>query len=824
MKLVLKNFRCYLNRTFDFGDEGLVLLSGSSGIGKSSILIAINFVLYGIGNKVVMNGKTSCKVEMIININNRTYNIVRTKRPNRVVLTIIGNNNEEIFEDSTAQNIINKVFGDNFETTAYISQNAKNSFVMMSPLEKLEFLETFAFKDVDLINIKSKTKTLIKDNKEQHISILSKLEMANNVFSEMTKPEVVNFPIKCSNNKKEFFIKNEEIKLKNSNILIKKNTKIIKKLNIELNELKILKTFIDNKLENILKIENKIKTLNEEKLNYSYEGDIVFSSYKDRLENIINRREAQVLKENYDKELLRFEDLKIEEETRDKEELNDIENKLWNEHSITLTDEIIEDLQQIIEDTNEISRIKKRIKKVGMTTIEIKAKITELEQMMENSKEELETKKELYNKFEIEKEIYDCPSCGTHLKFINNNLHISENKNISIDITELEYEIKILEKNINKTEFNIHSYNVKLERIIELNTQIENINNKYEEMRNIDELNEDLTYMIEYKNKNINLENMKMNLTNKIKNGIYSNVLVSLKNSIEKNKKNLEKLNYNDTTEDELSEKELMYIIENQKESKYNLLRIQNRVDELTEEKKYTNNEINMANKRHIEQFSKVRNIENIERMIEKKEIELENLEDKKVVHTENLNKIEHYKRYIFDLEKYNEWKNKTEEISIEEKDVRMKYSAVNLFKEKILEAESVSILNVVNSINTHVQLFLDKFFVENPMSANLLTFKNVNKNNKPQINIGIDYKGIECDISMLSGGELSRLILSFTLALSDMFNSPIIMLDECTSSLDQELTTIVINTIKEFFPNKLVIIVAHQALDSSYDRTIRLS
>ena len=43
MKITLKNFRCYEDKTFDFGDNGLTLLSGGSGTGKTSLMMAIDF-------------------------------------------------------------------------------------------------------------------------------------------------------------------------------------------------------------------------------------------------------------------------------------------------------------------------------------------------------------------------------------------------------------------------------------------------------------------------------------------------------------------------------------------------------------------------------------------------------------------------------------------------------------------------------------------------------------------------------------------------------------------------------------------------------------
>ena len=62
MKLTLINFLCYENATFDFGENGLILISGLSGAGKSSLLKAIIFALFGDGNKLQTFGKISCQV------------------------------------------------------------------------------------------------------------------------------------------------------------------------------------------------------------------------------------------------------------------------------------------------------------------------------------------------------------------------------------------------------------------------------------------------------------------------------------------------------------------------------------------------------------------------------------------------------------------------------------------------------------------------------------------------------------------------------------------------------------------------------------------
>ena len=82
MRLVLENFLCHENMTFDLGENGLSLISGRSGRGKTSILKAIFFALFGEGTKLQTYGKKSTKVELEFD----DLKIVRTKRPNRLII------------------------------------------------------------------------------------------------------------------------------------------------------------------------------------------------------------------------------------------------------------------------------------------------------------------------------------------------------------------------------------------------------------------------------------------------------------------------------------------------------------------------------------------------------------------------------------------------------------------------------------------------------------------------------------------------------------------------------------------------------------------
>jgi DNA repair exonuclease SbcCD ATPase subunit len=151
------------------------------------------------------------------------------------------------------------------------------------------------------------------------------------------------------------------------------------------------------------------------------------------------------------------------------------------------------------------------------------------------------------------------------------------------------------------------------------------------------------------------------------------------------------------------------------------------------------------------------------------------------------------------------------------------RYSSSLLLKQSILEAESIAVTNIVNNINTNASIFLEHFFPVNPIVVNIVCFKEVKNNSKPQLNVEVLYKDMMCDLSTLSGGELSRVILAFTLSLADLYQSPLLLLDETTASLDEELTTIVFETIKEHFRNIPILSISHQCTEGIFDTVLKI-
>lgn len=818
MKLKLKNFRCYLEKEFDFGPDGLVLLSGPSGSGKSTLMLAITFALYGTGNKLTTFGKTSCEVELEIN----DLVITRTKKPNRLV--VVDKKINEEFEDDSAQGIINEKFGNAFEITSYVQQNALNSFIMMSALDKLAFLEKFAFHGVDLGQLKGRCQSIIKKRNEELISTTSQLELASEHHKTLSKPTKIAFPIKTKN--KENAIKNEIIRLKNSKVLIKRAEKELQKLSEELSDTRLYSSQITTQKELLESIRDKIDQLELEKTTTYYEGDDKLKKYESDLKIFLSKKELILLQTRYDDDKQRLETMQENEIAEIRKEIETIQSHLWKEYSQEEISKSITEYSQLIRDAEKLERLKESKDKYIVN----EEKLQENKNTLQQTKDELSSKKDLLSKLIMQEESYECPNCNVSLRFQDNELHLFEDElpksNVTID--DVKKEINTLSKTVNKLEYIVPEEENKLKRYKEILEEIKALENQYEEeIPSKDEVESTIEYMKEYKRSQTELDKKRKKLETNIKDKNFSSSLESFKSQLQKQKETIKNIQ-SDLKEEKIStnvnEEELRHVIQIQKQNKEKITSYEKQLKTLKSEFKTVSDKIDDIEKTFSVKYSEKRVMSKIEHEISEKTQEMEELKRKSEVHEKNVQKIEEYKKYKEQLDRYTEWTDKIQNLTEKEEKDRKKYAAATLLKDKILEAESLAILNIINSINIHSQEYLDIFFPVDPIVVRLLPFKTTKKKTtKPQINLEIDYKGMEADINMLSGGELARVVLAYTLALSEIFNTPLIMLDESTASLDQEMTSIVMEGIRKNFANKLVIVIAHQVISADFDRQISL-
>ncbi len=810
MKVSLYNFKCWEEKIFDLGDDNFTLLTGKSGVGKTTIFDAISFVLYGKGQKVIMHGKKSCKVIFEY----KDVKIERSKRPNIVKLN-------DVYEDDAAQEMINKKFGENFDITGYIKQGNHNSFILMGPLEKLAFLENFAFKDINLIGMKQKISSIIKKRNDNYVHVMSRIATIKEMIESIPKPDVIEFPIKCKESQREKSIKNNKIKIKNCITRIKKLKIGYKSISDAVNystlyhdKIKMMKTQLET-------IQGRINNMNEELQDIDINvmrSDLV--KYKKELKIIDDNREYNDLVKKYEIDKKQYDDLLLQETDQVNKEIDNIESQLWKEYTIEEINDNIDTYTSLVDDLETIIRLKDQHDKIENHD----GYIPQINKLVKK----IDDKKELIAKIKLESDTYNCPSCHERIMFKDGDLVKNINEKCTHDIDDERRKLSKYKKELSELMEKDSKVKVQKQKKTDLYNQMEELYNQYDifdESREFDiqDYKTELGEYTNYRNKQYDLEKQ----LNKLRENEGSNTLKSLEKTLNNMRKQIEHIHIFDNdlkNTDGLDENELRNEIALIISSIPKYERMFKDVETMETEENEIKMNLEKWEKDFISKYKKVRKPEELQEKLNEIEKEIEEKEiDKRKFEKIEVD-IDIYLKGKESLEKYNKWNNELIELESEEDDSKNKLTAANNFKIKINEAESIAINNIIATINQHVQKYLDDFFVDNPIMITLHSFKEDKKKQmKPQINIEVNYKEMDCDINTLSGGELQRVVIAFNLALSEMFNNDFLLLDECTSNLDQELTNTIMNSIKSSFPDKKVIIIAHQVVTGIFETIIRI-
>jgi len=140
MELRIENFRSIVSENYFF-NRGNNLITGESGVGKSSILEAIIWCFYGGSNVTPFSSGKKTITKVVITVNN--YKITRTKPPDKCKIEI----NEKILEHDEAQEYINNLFGGKslWETSSYLKQDSRSNLIFNSSQEKYSLIKEIIF-------------------------------------------------------------------------------------------------------------------------------------------------------------------------------------------------------------------------------------------------------------------------------------------------------------------------------------------------------------------------------------------------------------------------------------------------------------------------------------------------------------------------------------------------------------------------------------------------------------------------------------------------------------------------------------------------------
>ena len=137
--------------------------------------------------------------------------------------------------------------------------------------------------------------------------------------------------------------------------------------------------------------------------------------------------------------------------------------------------------------------------------------------------------------------------------------------------------------------------------------------------------------------------------------------------------------------------------------------------------------------------------------------------------------------------------------------------------------AATQSVSDILNSINAHAKAYTELLF---PNQGTTIMLNNIKQNKddtvRAKMSTTVFHKGIKYDnLEQLSGGEQNRATLAFQLALSDLFNSPILLLDEAFAGAHTDLKNDCIESLRSVASRKLVIIIEHGLDDGLFDEVV---
>ncbi len=417
--LYLKNFLIHENTKIDFSEKGITVFIGENGSGKSSILEALTFALFGKSEKgsqanLVKWGKKQAEVLLDFQKGNDIYRIERTitLRGNRATSTgTVYRKKGDRFLPYYQKNIskeIPKLTGITqkiFSTSILVKQGDIEGLLKLSPKDRAKVLEEILDMTLyQLLSEKAGEKRRLLENKKETLEVsISDLEELENEKKEKEKKlkEIKIEKEKIEESLKEIKKSEEEVQKQIENILkeklqqeniknkiesleqqiknfekeIEKNNQLLEEINIK--EKKLVD--LEEKVERLKEIESIIKDI--EKAENLKERILLLE------EKVSQIKEKERIKKDYEDIYTEF----IKKENRYKEILDALNELSRLYGQIESIKNQIEDLKRIRHETLqrglEIAKKLQKLKKIYKTLEKNPVIINEL---LRNNKEAID--------------------------------------------------------------------------------------------------------------------------------------------------------------------------------------------------------------------------------------------------------------------------------------------------------------------------------------------------------------------------------------------------------------------------------------------------
>lgn len=422
------NFKSYNDTTIHFND-GVTIITGENGAGKSTILEAITYALYKKNTKnIIRNGMDEMMVGLTFTEKGNTYKVIRSRYNNKSQSKIYQktvDDSYELISDSNTEtdNIIKEILGmdsDLFlnatyirqgEITDLISKTASERKKLISRLLGIDILEDCWEKMLQIINSYENKKSLLEGKCSNKESLVHEIESLNNEIVLLQEGYVLKCEDEKSLNDEKTLL---DDKIRSLDKMMSEHKLLYANLDNEEREISRLRneivalTIKDNELEETSQLrhmlEEQLSSLSIDALKYEMDGLLDETNYCKQENNALQKRLKGLSDASGECPICKSPINDEEKEEIIKEYEEAIKN---NKKTIKDKDGKIKGLSRTIKDaeSNQKKIIQLNTKLQEQETI--KEKIQKNKQEQSEQKTKIQLIKDKINKLEFNKEEYN---------------------------------------------------------------------------------------------------------------------------------------------------------------------------------------------------------------------------------------------------------------------------------------------------------------------------------------------------------------------------------------------------------------------------------
>lgn len=802
MELQLINFRCYTDRHFHF-PQGVILIDGPSGKGKSTLFQAIKYALYGTVKNVCRYGekKTSVRLKAL------ELDILRTNIPARLVV----HHKERMYEDLEAQEMINKRFGRQFDITSYMAQKGTSQFFTLSGTEKLGLLEELSLSgDERIATLKSSVQ---KDIKEIRSKLIEEQAQVKILERQILSPPSFKLMggIKRIDDVKDVIQWSEQL----SGFWESQRQFIEQKLTATSTSMRLQQH--NKKQYDVLS--NAIKPLIEEKVQLETELALVKSQWST---DDIN---ACLYSIEQHEHALKYEQKKSDLAERNQTYLSLIENERASieQQKQALVSRKLPEPEDSAPLRSRSTLLQERmslcVRIQELETELANPKYTDIKSKWESSSEKAEKVKQFLNDVDTRRCVQSCPSCKKGLIIQSQRIMVADHQPMSETEKAKEADLKTKYPLLLK----------QLETQHKLMVSQDGMRTDLARLRKECELESgDAKELMAHIRSELDTLQSKLDT---IKTTLHTNAtlekqLTDLAN-IDPEKKYKDMLAIITRLSDALKTYQVGEKCETLDAVKKKLTEMQDarrEEERLTKRIGIVSSTLSQKEKEILELSVDTTDYQSI---IEDVLLQQKWVTDKYQTASQSVSR---YKQYHHDMLIYVEYRNKVKQVS--EKQCRCiiyqsQLEQLEALFTHIIHAEGVCLEQFIRRINRTMAWYMEQFFPDQSLRMELDSEKEC-KNGavRQEICVKLTQHQFPCELKALSGGEYDRCALAFMLTINELSHSPCLILDESISSLDMMLSEDVLEVIKEKQGElrKFVLLVSHQANTGFFDHVISLT